>query len=296
MPSSYTELHYHVIFGTHDLRPMLGATWRDELCRYVAGVVLRQGGRIHGIGAGSDHVRLLARFRAEPSVAAMLRLVKANSSKWINRRRFVEEGFAWAPGYDAYTVSASRLEAVRESVRNRDPSGSGFERRRRALLGDGAPPAMADTHHRLVYHLVFSTKHRQPLIDGSWQEKLHAHIAALVEAHGGAVIEINGMPDHVHLLARFKAEPSVAVMLRHLKAGSSQWVRVQKLQRERFEWQVGYGAFSVSRSQIERVQRYIREQQEHHRRYSFDAEMKAFLRRHNSAIRPATQPRRGDIS
>jgi len=270
---------------------MLGAAWRDELRRYISGIVLRQGGLVHEIGAGPDHVRLLARLRAEPSVAAMLRLMKANSSKWINRRRFVEKGFGWAPGYHATTVSASRLDAVRGSVRNQDPPGSGFERRRRALLGDDGPPVMADTHHRLIYHVVFGTKHRQPLIDDSWQERLFAHVTALVEADGGTVIEINGMPDHVHLLARLKAEPSVAVILRHVKAGSSQWVNSQELQRERFEWQVGYGAFSVSRSQIERVRRYIRGQQEHHRRYSFDAEMKAFRRRH-----AGSQPRRGDIS
>jgi len=282
MPNSYAHLHYQVIFGTREQRPILGSDWRDELRRYVGGVVLRQGGLLHGILVQPDHIHLLARFRAEPSLAAMMRLVKANSSKWINQRRFVAEGFAWAPGYDAYTVSYSELEAIRIALRQRgsQPRGPSFERQRRALMDGDAPADMPDTHTRLLYHLVFGTKYRQPTIDGAWQNRLYAHLTALVEAHRGVVVEINGMPDHVHLLARFKADPSMAVMLHHIKGGSSNWVKKQEFLHERFEWQVGYAAFSVGPSQEERVRRYVQEQQKHHRRYSFDEEMKAFRRRH----------------
>ena len=176
MPSSYTNLIYHVVVETQDRRPIVRSDWREELHRYIGGIVMRRRGAFHEIGGCADHVHLLASFKAEPSVAAMLRLIKANSSKWVNER------------------------------------------------------------------IMF---------------------------------------------AELRPDPSPATMLRLIKANSSKWVNEQEFLAERFSWQEGYAAFTVSASQMDRVRRYIQNQERHHRRYTYDVELAELVQRH--------QPRRGDI-
>lgn len=87
------------------------------------------------------------------------------------------------------------------------------------------------------------------------------------------------MPDHVHLLVKMKTDTNVATMVRLIKARSSKWMNEQGLSEERFEWQAGYGAFSVSESQTHRVRRYIQGQEDHHKKVSFRDELIALLQR-----------------
>ncbi len=296
MPSSYTNLLYHIVFSTKDRQPTILPTWRDELHRYIGGIVLRQHGVLHEINSLPDHVHLLVSLRAEPSVATTLRLVKANSSKWVNRRDFLRERFGWQPGYAAVSVSASKMEAVCRYIRNQESRHRrlSFDEELKALLRDR--DLASDTRTRLIYHIVFGTKYRRPVILPTWREELYRQIGDIVSRQRGELYEINGMPEHLHLLAHFRAEPSVAAMLRLIKTNSSKWVTGAGVLQDRFDWQVGYAAFSVSLSEVETVRRYIRNQEKHHRRFSYDVELKALLRRHERALSPPpTQPRRGDI-
>ena len=92
--------------------------------------------------------------------------------------------------------------------------------------------------------------------------------------------EIGGMPEHIHVVAKFKAEPSVAEMIKTFKAKSSKWVNERPDQQGRFSWQTGYGAFTVSASQLATVRQYVRNQEEHHRLVSFQEEFVALLKKH----------------
>ncbi len=138
---------------------------------------------------------------------------------------------------------------------------------------------MASTFTNLLFHLVFSTKDRAPLITEGFQERLYSYLGGLVRDEGGALLAAGGMPDHVHLLACFKADTSVAEMVRRIKANSSKWIH-QEVAVRHFAWQTGYGAFSVSESQKESVKRYIQDQAQHHARLSFREELIALLERH----------------
>lgn len=139
---------------------------------------------------------------------------------------------------------------------------------------------MPVTYTNLVYHVVFSTKDRQPLIEDAVRERLYAYIGGVVRSHGGLLMEIGGMPDHVHLLARFRPDASIAEMVRLIKANSSKWMNERPDATERFQWQAGYGAFSVSESRIAAVREYIQNQKEHHARVSWRDEMVVLLRKH----------------
>jgi len=139
---------------------------------------------------------------------------------------------------------------------------------------------MATTFSNLVYHIVFSTKNRLPLIGPAERNSLYEYIGGIVRAERGALLEIGGMPDHIHLLVRFKPDFPVPAAVRTIKANSSRWWNERRGHNGRFEWQAGYGVFSVSESQVPKVQRYIQTQEEHHSRVSFREELIELLKRH----------------
>lgn len=139
---------------------------------------------------------------------------------------------------------------------------------------------MSNTYTNLLYHVVFSTKFRLPTIDSTWQSALHKYIGGIIRERDGISLQVGGMPDHVHVLAKLCPKFAVMDVIRDIKANSSKWVNDQHLSKGRFEWQMGYGAFSVSRSNVDEVQHYIRTQPEHHRQMSFKTELLEFLKRH----------------
>ena len=144
---------------------------------------------------------------------------------------------------------------------------------------------MAHSFTNLLYHLVFSTKERQPWLDADMRPRLFPYLGGLVREEGGVALIVNGVADHVHLLVKLRPDRAVADVLRALKAGSSFWVHKTFPDHEHFAWQTGYGAFSVSQSQVERVHSYIQRQEEHHRARPFRDEFTALLRAHGMQLR-----------
>ena len=130
----------------------------------------------------------------------------------------------------------------------------------------------------LLAHVIFSTKERAPLIDAELRPKLHAYLGGIVRELDGTPLSVNGTDDHVHLLLSMPPTISTSDAMRVLKTNSSKWVHDAR--RKPFGWQAGYGAFSVSKSNVEAVSRYIAEQEEHHRKVSFKEEFVSFLKRH----------------
>jgi REP-associated tyrosine transposase len=139
---------------------------------------------------------------------------------------------------------------------------------------------MPGTHTNLLYHLVFSTKRRIPLINSSLCEELYRYLGGIIRGEGGVSLQIGGMPDHVHLLVRLKPTIALSDLLRQLKANSSKWVNETRKPARKFGWQDGYAAFTVSESQVARVAKYLRDQEQHHQRADFASELVELLRRH----------------
>ena len=139
---------------------------------------------------------------------------------------------------------------------------------------------MASTLTNLLYHIVYSTKHREPIIVDSFRGRLYSYIGGIIRSERGTLIEAGGLPDHIHLVTRFKSEPSLATMIKTIKAKSSKWVNEERLLKGRFSWQTGYGAFTISPSQLPKVIQYVRNQEEHHRKTTFQEEFIALLKRH----------------
>lgn len=138
---------------------------------------------------------------------------------------------------------------------------------------------------QLTYHVVFATKYRTPSIAEEVRDRLYEYVGGILHAKEGHLIEIGGVSDHVHILARLSPSLAVSDVVRDIKANSSKWYNDQRSSRPVFEWQKGYGAFTVSYSRIEEVRDYIRAQKEHHRTRTFQEEYILFLKRHGIEFR-----------
>jgi REP element-mobilizing transposase RayT len=136
---------------------------------------------------------------------------------------------------------------------------------------------MPSTHLSLHYHLIFSTKDRVAFIHKDWRGRLHAYMGGIINDLGGISETIGGVEDHVHLLVGLRATHRLADVLKDLKSSSSKWVH-EEIKKPLFSWQEGYGAFTVSASQIEAVKNYIANQEEHHRKKTFQEEYIEFLK------------------
>lgn len=128
---------------------------------------------------------------------------------------------------------------------------------------------MADTYTQLYIHFVFAVQNRKSLIQPKWEAKLHKYITGIIRNKSHKMIAINGMPDHLHMFIGFQPVDHMSELIKVVKGESSKWIKENGLVRGNFSWQEGYGAFSYSRSHIDRVYHYIQRQKEHHREKTF---------------------------
>lgn len=144
---------------------------------------------------------------------------------------------------------------------------------------------MSQSLARVVIHIVFSTKNRVPYLkDRELRARLHAYMAGVLQHIDCEPILINGVEDHVHILCNLSRSLSIAGLVEEVKKNPSKWMKDQGAAYRDFFWQGGYGAFSVSQSNIEQVRAYVAAQEEHHRQVSFQDEFRAFCRKHGVEI------------
>ncbi|MDB4384608.1 IS200/IS605 family transposase [Opitutaceae bacterium] len=139
---------------------------------------------------------------------------------------------------------------------------------------------MANTYTSLQYHVVFTTKRREPWLDEDVCRRLWPYLGGIARENGMKALEIGGVADHIHLLLVLPPNLALSKAMQLLKGVSSRWVHENFPTLRDFGWQDGYGAFTVSESQITSVRNYIRNQPEHHRTTTFADEYRAFLEKH----------------
>jgi putative transposase len=142
---------------------------------------------------------------------------------------------------------------------------------------------MANTFTSLHYHIIFSTKHREPWIALAHEARLWAYLAGIARQNHLQPLLVGGVEDHIHVLLGLPPNVTVSEALKQLKGGSSIWVKENLPGCLGFSWQDGYGAFTVSQSQLGEVEEYIRRQREHHRLKTFQEEYRMLLDRHKIA-------------
>ncbi len=143
---------------------------------------------------------------------------------------------------------------------------------------------MSQSYVRCLVHLVWSTHNRVALITPDTRGRLHAYLGGVMRTAGAHALALGGTSDHVHMLASLPATKTIMEIVRAAKSVSSRWMHENGVPE--FRWQDGYGAFSVGANGRERVEAYIRRQEEHHRTVSFQEEMLDFLRRNEIEYDP----------
>ncbi len=138
---------------------------------------------------------------------------------------------------------------------------------------------MANTYTQIYLQFVFAVENRYCLIGPQWKEELHKYITGIVQNNNHKMLAINAMPDHVHVFVGYKPNQSVSDLLQDIKGDSSTWINEKRFLRGHFNWQAGYGAFSYSHSQIDRVIKYIMNQEVHHKKKTFQQEYIELLKK-----------------
>jgi len=136
---------------------------------------------------------------------------------------------------------------------------------------------MPNTYTQLYIHLVFAVKSRANLIQAKWKEELYKYITGIVTNKKQKLIAINGVADHIHILIGIKPDCSLSDLVRDIKANSSKFINEKKWVLGKFEWQQGFGAFTLGYSQLNVIINYIRTQEEHHKTKTFRDEYIEYL-------------------
>src|SRR5438270_10182892 len=136
---------------------------------------------------------------------------------------------------------------------------------------------MAQTLVSLMVHVIFSTKSREPLITPEIESELFSYMGGILKNHESRLLDAGGTANHVHLLVSQSKNVSLSSLMKDVKKDSSSWIKTKGSQFRNFHWQDGYGAFSIAKSDIRELKKYIAGQKEHHRKLTFQEELIEFL-------------------
>jgi putative transposase len=140
---------------------------------------------------------------------------------------------------------------------------------------------MANTYSQIHLQFIFVVKYRRGLIDKSWKTELYKYMTTCIQKHGHKVLIINGIEDHVHLFVGFRPSQSISSLAQEVKAATSKWINETKYLNREFRWQSGYAVFSYSLSEVPRVISYIKNQEAHHQKKTFQKEHLELLKEFN---------------
>ena len=135
------------------------------------------------------------------------------------------------------------------------------------------------TYSQIYIQIVFAVKGRESLIQIEWEDTLYKYITGIVQNKQQKMLAINGMPDHIHIVIGMKPSCCLSDLVREIKKSSNEFIKEQKLTKQKFSWQEGFGAFSYSHSQLDNVIKYVMNQKEHHKKKTFKEEYLDFLQK-----------------
>lgn len=137
---------------------------------------------------------------------------------------------------------------------------------------------MPHAYNKIWIHAIWATKYRIPFIRADIENSIHQYISEQLQEQGCPVRIINGMPDHMHCLFLLSQKKSIAIVIKQIKGSSSHYINQNNLTVEKFSWQTGYAAYSVSASEVEKIFYYIKKQKEHHRKKTFNQQYETYLK------------------
>jgi putative transposase len=290
MPHTFSQQYIHIVFGTHDCKPLISERARSDLYAYMTGILKELGGSLLDRSGTENHLHLLVNAPTDRSVSEILNAIKSNSSKWYRARGLENKNFAWSEGYAAFTVSPDSIEKVVQYFSNEAERHLSitFETELSNFLQmheiQFKPQFVTKTTYtQLLYHLVWSVKHRECILNQSLKPLLSEKIQKEIEEIRGKLIAVGNVSDHIHLLVECPQSKSIAAVVQRLKTSTTPLINKSlNMRTGEFHWQEGFGIFSVGRPALKNVTNYVINQEEHHRTISFEEEWKAMVARNLS--------------
>ena len=290
MAHHYVNQLIHVMWSTHRQQYTFPLDFKNSLYPYITALAKSKNVKVLAIGGSTDHLHLLIVLPPDLSLSTLMGYVKAYSSKWIKSYDFIDPKFSWQEGFLALSTQTERLDKVYAYIQSDETrhDSQSYQEELCLLLEQQdilykKSYFLNTSFSKLYTHLIWSTNERQHLLDPSIQPLLYNQIKLTVDACGGILHEIGGMEDHVHLLIEAPKNKSISDVIRELKTCSTHWLKsIDQAKHKAFEWQSGYGAFTVSLSHFEVVKKYIQNQKEHHRQHSTQEEWNIFLQNNSS--------------
>ena len=251
---------------------------KKPLLGYLSGILRKNGGMALANSEINNHIHLLANVPTDLSISELIRQIKSSTSKWY-REDDLQSFFAWNEGYSAFTVSPASIEKVKQYLLTEEDRHSkiSFEDELIKLLNiqeiDFKQKYLTTTTYtKLFYHLVWSVKSRKSLLHPSFQGVLHEHMHQQLLKNQGKLHAVGSVVDHIHLLVECPANCTMAHLIQNLKTTSSHLIKSQSNMFKDFNWQEGYGIFSVGKSAFDPVCNYVKNQEDHHKQKSFEDE------------------------
>jgi putative transposase len=208
-----------------------------------------------------------------------MRQIKSCSSKWFREKDNKHTSFGWNEGYAAFTVSPSSIVKVKKylSTEENRHIGNSYEDELVKFLKIqeikfNSQFLTNTTYTKLIYHLVWSVKNREPILNKDIQPTLHQCVQQCVQKNGGKLHAVGNVADHIHLLVECPGKISTSSLMQSLKTSTTHLIRSHDRKHAHFSWQEGYGVFSVGKPAIEIVSNYVENQENHHNTNSFEQE------------------------
>lgn len=287
MTHSYVNQLIHAFWSTENQQFVIPPSIKNELHAYITSLVNSKNGKVFAIGGSADHVHLLFLLPPEISLAKLIGHIKAYTSKWIKARDSIDPLFSWQQGYSAFSTQGDRAEYISNYIKadeNRHHSKKiSYLEELKSILKQQEIKYheqyfAQNTHTKILVHAVWSTYNRSAFLAKEIRPDIFTHIGDVITRCNGKLHAVGGIEDHMHVLMEAPKDKALADVIRDIKTGATHWIKNQDRTKYRdFEWQTGYGGFTISLPSLENVKQYIHGQEEHHRVRSFQDEWKEFL-------------------
>jgi putative transposase len=120
MANTYTQLYIHIVFSVKGRRPFIQNAWKEELYKYICGIVNGKDQKVYAIGGVADHIHILVSLKPDISISELVRLIKSNSSKWVNEKELIKEKFQWQEGFGAFSYAQSQLDIIIQYINRQE--------------------------------------------------------------------------------------------------------------------------------------------------------------------------------
>ena len=275
----------HIMWSTLNQQYSFSTSLKSELHAYITALIKSKNGKVFATGGAADHIHLLILLPPDISLVTLIGHVKAYTSKWLKSREAIDPHFSWQNGYLAISTQKDRMDNVCAYIRSdkeRHQSKSYSEELIWMLKQQNIEYLeqyyQQNSYSKVYIHAVWSTHKRIPYLEEWLRPNLYNLMMDVVCKFRGIVHEIGGIEDHVHILMEVPRDKALSEVIREVKTSAVHWIKSKdRMEFKNFEWQTGYGAFTVSHTNIDVVKRYIMQQKEHHRIQTFQEEWNDFL-------------------